>query len=235
MKPRRACVIGVLLLSACTTSASTPVGFSPLAPTPAPTPTSQHTLSGIIRVAGLAVSGAKVALLKDNGLTASVVTDGTGTYSFSAVENVSFSGALVSVSKPDYFTDTKYVLMSGDQTLDFDLERSVNVSAGQVIQSPTGDARCASLGYGGMGGALCRRLAVIVPAAGTLEVTVASAPVSPFDVTVLRPDGTIAVYGSSSASPVRVAAAVTGGLTYQIDVVHISATAREFELATTLR
>ena len=59
-------------------------------------------------------------------LIASLATDGNGSYSFPSVENVSFSGALVSVSKADYFTDTKYILMSQDRQLDFDLERAAD-------------------------------------------------------------------------------------------------------------
>ena len=131
-------------------------------------------------------------------LIASRVTDASGSYNFPSVENVSFSGALVSVSKADYFTDTKYILMSQDRQLDFDLERAVDISVGQVILSQIGEARCASFGYGGMGGAVCRRFALPLHASGTLEVTVSSSPAAPFDITVLRPDGTIGVNVSSS-------------------------------------
>lgn len=147
---------------------------------------------------------------------------------------MSFSGALVSVSKADYFTDTKYILMSQDRQLDFDLEGAVDIAVGQVISSQVGEARCASMGYGGMGGAVCRRFALPLHASGTLEVTVSSSPSSPFDITVLRPDGTIGVY-VSSFSPLKVMLPVAAGLTYQIDVVHINPATREFELTTTLR
>jgi hypothetical protein len=148
---------------------------------------------------------------------------------------VSFSGALVSVSKADYFTDTKYILMSQDRQLDFDLEQAVNISVGQVILSQIGEARCASTGYGGMGGAVCRRFALPLHASGTLEIAVSSSPASPFDITVLRPDGTIGIYAGSSLSPLKATLAVAAGSTYQIDVVHINPVAREFELTTTLR
>ena len=67
------------------------------------------------------------------------------------------------------------------------------------------------------------------------NLTVTSAPAAPFDGTVLRPDGTIAVYTATSVLPLRLRLPVTAGLTYQIDVVHISPATREFELNTTLQ
>ena len=167
--------------------------------------------------------------------TATSVTDESGSYRFPTVANVSFSGALVSVSRSEYFTDTKYILMSENRELNFDLEPAEYISVGQVIKSQTGNARCASFGYGGMGGAACRRFALTVPASGTLEVGVFTAPVQPFDPSVLRPDGTIAVYNSSSSSPVRVSLPVAAGLTYQVDAVHASPAARAFELMTALQ
>ena len=97
-----------------------------------------------------------------------------------------------------------------------------------------GEARCASAGYGGMGGAICRRFAVSVPASGTLEVAVFCSPAVAFDITILRPDGTIGIYASSSLSPLTTAVPVSAGLTYQIDVVVINATTREFQLSTRL-
>jgi hypothetical protein len=203
-----------------------------------------HALSGVVRAAGTAVVGAKVGLIKlgpqatispgPEELIAFVVTDGGGFYNFPSVANVSFSGALVSVSTPNYFTDTKYIQMSQDRQLDFDLEHAADISLGQVIVSQVGEARCASTGYGGLGGSICRRFAMPLHASGTLEVTVSSNPASDFDITVLRPDGTIGIY-SSSFSPLKVALPVAAGLTYQIDVVHINPATREFELMTTLR
>jgi hypothetical protein len=125
--------------------------------------------------------------------------------------------------------------MTKDGTVDFDLERARYVSLGEVITSEVGaSARCASLGYGGGGGSVCQRFALTVPEAGTLEVAVSSAPATPFDLTILRPDGTIGVYGASP-SQARLTLAVAAGLTYQIDVVHINPAIREFELRTTMR
>jgi hypothetical protein len=190
----------------------------------------------VVRADGGPFAGAKVALLKfkESELNAFVLTDASGSYSFSAVQHVSFSGALVSVSKPDYFTETRYIFMAGDQTFDVDLERAVHISLGRAVRTPVGAARCASLGYGGGVGALCRRFAVTASASGTLEAAISSAPSAEFDITVMNPDGTIGVYGSSS-SPMRVTLGVTAGATYQIDVVHIWPHTREFELLATVR
>jgi hypothetical protein len=204
-------------------------------------------LSGVVRVGGVPVVNATVGLIQlgpqtpisagPQDVIASRLTDEKGSYNFPSVENVSFSGALVSASKAEYLTDTKYILMSQDRQLDFDLERvaSNNISVGQVVLGQIGEARCASFGYGGGGGAVCRRFALTIDVSGTLDVTVSSNPARPFDISVLRPDGTIGVNGSSSLSPLRVTLAVAAGLTYQIDVVHIDSATREFELRTILR
>lgn len=218
---------------------------SPTNPCPPCPPPGAYALSGVVKVAGVPLTGARVGLVKlgivapvsagPEELIASVVTDGDGSYRFPSVENVSFSGALVSVSRAGYFTDTKYILMSQDRQLDFDLERAIDIAVGQVVPSQVGEARCASAGYGGGGGATCRRFAVPLQASGTLEVTVSSSPASPFDLTILRPDGTIGMYVASSSSPLKATLPVTAGLTYQIDVVHINPATREFGLTTTLR
>ena len=47
-----------------------------------------------------------------DALTTSVVTDGNGFYRLPRAENVSVSGALVSISKPEHFTATKDIPMS---------------------------------------------------------------------------------------------------------------------------
>jgi hypothetical protein len=140
-----------------------------------------YALSGVVRVAGVPTAGATVSLLADRQIIASVVTDPSGAYFFPEVSNFSFSGALVGASMTGYFTDTKYILMVGPGQLDFDLDEAARIPFGQMVRSPVGDARCASLGYGGMGGALCRRLAVAVPGSGTLVVKVSATPGGDFD------------------------------------------------------
>jgi hypothetical protein len=130
--------------------------------------------------------------------------------------------------------NTDFILMPGPGQLDFDLIEAAQILFGQMVSSPVGDARCASLGYGGMGGARCRRLAVTAPASGTLIVRQSATPGGPFDISILTPLGAIAAYQSSS-SPIELTASVEAVLTYQVDVVAISSSIREFELSTTLR
>jgi hypothetical protein len=198
-------------------------------------PCGVHALSGVVRVAGVPTAGATVALLADRQIIASVVTDRSGAYGFQEVSNFSFSGALVGASMPGYFTDTKYILMTGTGQLDFDLIEAAPIPFGQMVSSPVGDARCASLGYGGMGGAPCSRLAVTVPASGTLVVTLSATLAGEFDISILTPVGAIAAYDSSTILPIELTASVKAGLTYQVDVVLRSGSIRHFELSTTLR
>ena len=198
-------------------------------------PCGVYALSGVVRVAGVPTAGATVALLADRQIIASVVTDRSGAYGFPEVSNFSFSGVLVGAARPGYFTDTKYILVTGPRQLDFDLMEAAQIPFGQMVRSPVGDARCASLGYGGMGGAPCRRLAVTVPTSGTLVVTLSATPSGPFDISILTPLGAIAAYRSSSILPIELTASVEAGLTYQVDVVAFSSSIREFELSTTLR
>ena len=201
-----------------------------------------YALTGTVRAGGFPVAGARVGLVKlgpptmspgPDQLIASTLTDTSGSYALAMVENVSFSGALVAASKAGYFIDTQYVLMSGDRRQDFDLERAVHIPLGEIA-SQGGTAYCASAGYGGMGGSLCRRFALTAPASGTLEASVSSSAAADFDATILRPDGTIGMYGTSRG-PLSIAVEVTGGLTYQIDVVPISAPSVTFSLTTALR
>lgn len=233
-----ACLFGVVLLAAC----DGPRDWSPPAPTPSPAVpipgglTGVYALSGVVTAEGFTVAGATVALLafEDGALIESTLTDGNGSYRLASVRNVSpFSGALVSVSKPEFFTATRYVPMNQDEKSDFDLERARHISVGQRIQSRPSGARCASLGYGGGPGSECQRFALTAPTSGTLEVTVSSSPASPFDATLLKPDGTIGVYVAAPTTPLRLALQVLAGLTYQIDVVPIGGP--EFEVTTSMR
>jgi hypothetical protein len=72
------------------------------------------------------------------------------------------------------------------------------------------------------------------PASGTLELTLSAQDFN-FDVDVVRPDGTFAVYASASVSPLRVMTPVQTGSTYEIRVAGGWSPARTFELTTTLR
>jgi len=236
------CFCSLLLFVACdgrgqgASFAPTPIPPILNPPSPPIGANAGHTLSGVVTASGLPLTGATVALLDfDKGLLiASTHTDGSGSYRLSEVKNVSsFSGALVSVSKPDYFTETRYVWMAGDGQSNFALARAVQVSLGEPARSRSVDARCASLGYGGNSGSVCERFVVTVPASGALEVTVSSRPIWPFDGTILNPDGTIGVYGTSTSMPLRLTLPVAAGFAYQIDVVPFGAS--EFEVTTALR
>ena len=125
--------------------------------------------------------------------------------------------------------------MTGTGQLDFHLIEAAQIPFGQMVPSPVGDARCASLGYGGMSGAPCRRLAVTVPASGTLVVTLSARLPGAFDISILTPFGAIAAYQSSSSLPIELTASVEAGLRYQVDVVAISGSNLEFELSSRLR
>ena len=64
-------------------------------------------------------------------------------------------------------------------------------------------------------------------------MSLSSNPPGAFDATILRPDGTIGIYGASRSN-FSLELAVSTGLTYQIDVVSIGG-AQSFTLKTTLR
>ena len=217
-----------------TTCARTPTPTNPGVPLSL-IPCGVYELSGVVRAAAVPAAAATVALVADRQIITSVVTDRNGAYRFPEVSNFSFSGALVGASMPGYFTDTKYILMTGPRQLDFDLIEAAQIPFGQTVASPVGDARCASLGYGGMGGAVCRRLVVTVPASGTLVVTLTATPSGPYDISILSPLGAIAAYSSASGVPLELTASVEAGLTYQVDVVAVSNSVHEFEISTTLR
>lgn len=194
----------------------------------------------------LPVAGAQVVVLAVGwygGVTteASAITDGNGTYSMPVVRAYAGPDAigwlLVGASKPGYFADFKWWLdFPKDADLVLQLEPLTYVRLGEVIRAQIGPTECAGLGYGGWYGqrAPCQRYAITSPASGILEVTV-SAPVFNFDVDVVNPDGTFAIYGSASASPLRVRIPVQAGLTYEVRVAGGWSPAREFELTTALQ
>ena len=216
---------------------ATPTAPTGVAPTPIPPPPRpvSATLSGIIRVDATAVAGAKVSLLSSSGgVRDSLVTDASGSYRFTAVEDLLNGGALVSVARPGFFTETRYVPLREGQTSDFELARAEFITVGETVQRSVGGARCASTGYGGGAGALCRRLVLTAPTSGALDVTLTASPEQPFDLSVLRSDGAIGAYIAAPRLPLRISTGVDAGAVYQIDVVHIGAS-RDFELTTKMR
>jgi hypothetical protein len=240
LKITRLTMIVVVLFAACTSPQfklpATPTAPTGVAPTPPPPRPVNWTLSGIIRVDATPVAGAKVSLLtSDGGVRESLVTDGSGSYRFTAVEDVLHGGALVSVARPGFFTETRYVPLSEGQTSDFELARAEFITVGETVQRSIGSARCASTGYGGGAGALCRRLVLTAPASGTLSVTVTASPEQPFDLSVLRSDGAIGAYIAAPRLPLQITTGVDAGSVYQIDVVPIGGATRDFELKTQMK
>lgn len=220
----------IVLLVSC----DSPPG-SPLAPNPVPVrpPAASHTLSGMVTAIGAPVVGVTVSVswATDAATELAAATDGNGYYS---IRDVRTSAPLVRVSKAGYFTDFKYVSVSRDTQLDFDLDRWVHISLGEVIQGRVGDVICTRLE--GWGPKPCERFALTVPVRGTLEVTL-SAPVFAFHLDVVQPDGTYLIYEGSYVSPLHGTVPVEAGLTYEIRVIG-GPTAwdspREFELTTAL-
>ena len=242
LKINRLTMIVVVLFAACTSpqfkfpaTPTAPTGVAPTPTPPSPRPLN-WTLSGIIRVDATPVAGAKVSLLTDDGgVRESLVTDASGSYRFTAVEDVLFGGALVSVVRPGFFTETRYVPLGESQTSDFELARAEFIAVGETVQRSIGSARCASTGYGGRGGALCRRLVLTAPASGTLLVTLTASPEQPFDLSVLRSDGAIGAYIAAPRLPLQITTGVDVGSVYQIDVVPIDPRTTAFQLTASLR
>jgi hypothetical protein len=75
---------------------------------------------------------------------------------------------------------------------------------------------------------------VTTPSAGTLAVVVGSNPPLPFDMSLLRTDGSIAAYDAGNTG-VQLSIGVTAGATYQIDVVPIDPRTTAFQLTASLR
>jgi hypothetical protein len=240
LKINRLTMIVVVLLAACTSPTfkvpTTPTAPTGVAPTPIPPAAIPWTLSGVIRVDATPVAAAKVSLLtSDGGVRESLVTDASGSYRFTAVEDVLYAGALVSVARPGFFTETRYVPLGESQTSDFELARAEFITVGETVQRSIGSARCASTGYGGRGGALCRRLVLTAPASGALFVTLTASPEQPFDLSVLQSDGAIGAYIAAPRLPLQITTGVDAGSVYQIDVVAIGGATRDFELTTRMR
>jgi hypothetical protein len=242
MRAMFACVCAIVLLVACDSPPAvrpSPTAPPPASPSPVPVP-STYTLSGVVRTTGnVPVSGAKVVVLGQE-LSASATTDGNGYYSISGVKASPLEGMspLLSASTAGYFTDVEfanrsYGPISNDTQVDFTLAPLVRISLGEVISgtAPLGDPVCSHWGYGA---GACQRFAVTVPATGTLDVTL-SASVFNFDLDIVGPDGTFAVYSGIWASPLRVTVRVEAGSTYEIRVIGGWNPARDFELTTALR
>ena len=238
------CLCTILLLGCDDRVPRNPVtGPTPSAPPPAPgpiPPPPTYTVSGVVKTtANVPVAGARVVVLGQES-PAVATTDADGRYSVSAVKAspAESMAPLLSASKAGFFTDVEfaggsYSPISRDTQLDFELSPSASISLGDVIrgQSPDGDPVCSHWGYGSTA---CQRFALTVPASGNLEVTL-SAPVFNFDVDIVGPDGTFALYSAVWVSPLRVSIPVVAGSTYEIRVIGGWSPPRQFQLTTTVR
>lgn len=213
-------------LAACNHPPTAPEGLSVRVPAPSPAPqpsSATYTVSGVVRTTGsVPITGASLVVLGQE--SAFATTDGDGRYSISGVKASPAEGMapLLSASKAGFFTDLRfadsnYLPISSDTVLDFALAPLVQITLGEVVRglSPIGPSVCSHWGYGA---SECQRFGVTAPATGLLDVTL-SAPLFAFDVDIVGPDGSFALYDASWVSPLRLAIPVEAGSTYEIRVI----------------
>ena len=230
MSIRLPVVTVVALLTACG-DATPPSGPSSTFDLP-------HTVAGIVRARGAGpIAGARVRAIDQS--IPPVLTDSAGGYTLVNVESEAHPhiGPLLSASAAGYFTGVEYtsrfyVPLTSNARLDLELDPLVEVALGEVVHGrvPEGPRVCSHWGYGA---SACKRVAVVAPASGLLEVTLAGARLD-FDYDVVGPDGTFLVYGSTSPSPARFSFAVEAGATYEVRVAG-AGQPRDFELTVALR
>ena len=94
-----------------------------------------------------------------------------------------------------------------------------------------GDWVCSHWGYGA---SACQRFALTAPVSGMLEVNVSATPFS-FDVDIVAPDGTFALYDGSWRSPLRLTIGVGSGIDLRDPRIGGWDPARIFELTTRMQ
>ena len=194
------------------------------------------TVSGVVRVAGKTVQGARVVVVGEPIL--STTTDHDGFYSVSGVPpDFDRLSPMLSASKEGYFTEVafanpSYAPIVRNATLDFHLVPATAIMVGDVIHGRVegAGALCSHWGYGS---SPCQRYVVTAPRTGTLEVAV-TGPITDFDVDIVGPDGQFVLY-HNVLGPREIPISVQSGSTYEIRVVGYFNEIREFELVTTMR
>ena len=219
-----------LLVTACG-DATPPSG-------PSSTFDSPHTVSGIVRARGAGpIAGARVRAVDQSNPP--VLTDSAGRYTLLNVQSEPYPqlGPLLSASAAGYFTGVEYtgrlhVPLGSNARLDLELDPLVEIALGEVVHGrvPEGLRVCSHWGYGA---SACKRVAVVAPASGLLEVTLAGVLLD-FDYDVVGPDGTFLLDGSAYESPSRFSFAVEAGATYEVRVAG-AGYPRDFELKVALR
>ena len=226
-----ALVCGTAFLSGCD---NRPGRILRSAPPTAPLPTPPALpLSGVVAAGGKPVAGASVFLLSAEG-TEAVLTTSTGpdgTYSFPDINPAACAPRqgcnMAGASKEGYFKDIKWLPVGTQPRIDFWLEPIEYVSVGEPVAREIGHSVCEGLGYGAVH---CGRVAIRASSSGTMQVIVTGSPWG-FDVDAVLPDGTFAFYTGAGTSGLRFEFPVEEGLTYELRVAQILATARSFELA----
>ena len=189
-------------------------------------------VSGVVRLGGVPVIGAKVAVLTQRP-ERDVLTDSDGRYTLVAhTRQPRGMSPLVSAHKDGYFTaiqfvDNQYVPIRANSTLDLTLERLVYVSIGQVVHGSSGGSPgvCSHWGYGT---GPCERFAISTPSSGRLDIITAGVT---SDIDVVGPDGTFEAHDTCGCDPRVIQIPVRAKSTYEIRVMRESTT---FELTTAL-
>jgi len=207
-----------------------------------------HTLSGTVTAGGVPVAGAGVAELQtvfgDDCFTprelSSTTTEAGGAYVLPGVLDSSTSAwaSWMRASKPGYFTEFQRPRVSQDMRLDFVLDPWTYIPVGTLARGvvDAGDAQCRGNSYGLPG--FCDRFALMVPASGTLAVTLTWAASRPDVVLdVVRPAGNpCALFSWPGVTRHHLDVAVDAGSTYEIRVVDDGrASPFAYELRTELR
>jgi hypothetical protein len=189
---------------------------APITNTSVQTPVLSTNLSGVVKAGGVPQAGATVVVVADGFVireSRSTVSDNSGRYDIPSVALRMALGPLISAHQPGYFTDVKWVTTAANQAVDFDLSPVTYTQVGTVVRSRMVNGVCEGVGYGSVP---CHRVAIVAPATGTLEVTVA-APAITGDLDIWGPKGASAAYFPCPCpSPFRTGLAVEKGETYEI-------------------
>jgi hypothetical protein len=201
--------------------------------------TIRHRLSGVVTAAdGIPLSGATVGEYVGRmeadyavGFTTrfSVRTDSDGRYTVSGQLARPAQSVTVRAAKPGYFTAIRVVPVAEEMRADLVLDPWVHISLGEAVTGTMkpGDPYCYYPEEP------CRQFALTVPASGTLEVSVASANRTDFDLHVETPGGD--VLGPFGHAPLRIAIPAVAASTFQSRILRYGEGPAEFELTTRVR
>jgi carboxypeptidase family protein len=197
------------LLSACD-------GRGPAEPTVDDTPVAAFVVTGsVIDTAGAPIGGALVDLSNGHSTGLSLLTDDSGRYRFT---NVSGGIQLLRVSKDDYFTIYRSVLIDRDVDLTSRLQRAVALTVGEPLAGVVApdDPVCDPDRYDA--NAPCGRFLLIAPASGTIDITLTWPDAAEHDLGLLTaPDQYIAL-AAGARGEARITQRVEKGVAYEVRV-----------------